>query len=57
MKTPRNGRKITRMNQPVFPHPEMSCRRKRSPKIRNSSVNQITQAKKMSIVQRMSRNG
>ena len=45
------------MIQHVFPIPTMSWRRKTSAKTLISSQNQITQAKKTSIVQRMSRNG
>ena len=41
----------------TFAKPDVSWRRKMSAKTVISSQNQMTHAKKMSIVQRMSRNG
>ena len=52
-----NGRTITKTAQSALLQPEMSCRRNRSPKMTISSQNQITQAKKTSIVHSTSRNG
>ena len=57
MKTPRNGRTITKIDHSTFAPPPMSRRRKRSAKTVIRIQNQITHAKKMSIVQTMSRNG
>ena len=57
MNTPRNGSTITKMIQSVFAPPPMSWRRKTSAKTVMSSQNQMIQQKKMSIVQRTSRNG
>ena len=48
---------ITKIIQLTFITPLMSCRRKRSMMILNSNMNQAIQMKKMSIVQRTSRNG
>ena len=55
--TPRNGRMITKIVHAAFVQPEMSCRRKMSLKMVIRSQNQITQAKKTSIVHITSRNG
>jgi hypothetical protein len=57
MKTPRNGRTMTKMIHKTFAKPDVSCRRNRSEKTVISSQNQMIQAKMMSIVQRTSRNG
>jgi hypothetical protein len=57
MNTPRNGTMITKIVHRTFEPPPMSFRRKRSAKTVIRIQNQITQAKKMSIVQRTSRNG
>ncbi len=48
---------MTKIVQSTFFPPLASWRRKRSAKTVIRSQNQITHAKKMSIVQRMSRNG
>ena len=45
------------MIQTTFAPPPMSCRRKMSPMILNSNMNQAIQMKKMRIVQKTSRNG
>ena len=45
------------MIQSTFANPDVSWRRKRSEKTVIRSQNQMTHAKMMSIVQRMSRNG
>ena len=57
MKTPRNGKTITKMIQSVFAPPPMSCRLKMSANTVMRSQNQITQAKNTNSVQRTSRNG
>ena len=57
MNTPRNGSRITKMIHSVFMPPPMSCRRNRSPNTVIRSQNQMIQAKKISIVHKMSRNG
>ena len=57
MKTPRYGRTITKIIHSTFPNPDVSCRRKMSLNTVIRIQNQITQGKKMSIVQTMSRNG
>ena len=51
------GTKRMKMSQIVFFPPPMSRRRKTSPMMTISSQNHITHRKKMSMVQRMSRNG
>ena len=48
---------ITKMIQSTFVKPDVSWRRKMSAKIVIRSQNQMIQQKKMSIVQKMSRNG
>jgi len=57
MKTPRNGRMITKITHNTLWPPPMSWRRKRSANTVIRIQNQITHAKKMSIVQTTSRNG
>jgi hypothetical protein len=57
MSTPRSGRKMMKSVQPVFARPEMSWRLNTSISIVITSQNHIIQAKKMIIVQKMSRNG
>src|SRR6266566_2620742 len=49
MKTPRNGRKITKITQPALAQPPMSCRVNRSPKTVNRSQNHRIQTKNTSI--------
>ena len=48
---------MTKMIHPALPQPEMSRRRNRSPKTVIRSQNQITHAKKTSMVHMTSRNG
>ena len=57
MRTPRNGRKITKIDQAAFPQPPMSCLRKMSAKILNSRSSQANHRKKISIDQNTSMNG
>ena len=52
-----NGTTITKTVQPALLHPDRSCRRYASERTTMRIQNQITHAKKMSIVQRTSRNG
>ena len=48
---------MTKIIQSTLPKPEVSCLRKMSAKTVIRIQNQITHAKKMNIVQTMSRNG